>query len=183
MLDRFFAVLSITPSFLIHFLPIKCRIKALDMLYMLVRGWSVQSSFWFGQRSGQTSVKLGQPLVKLGQSSPNSGKCIPDLVLRVFGHGGPQSGRKRLGQTWSTLAKTGQTLGNVPQISFRGYLMRLALVGSGRLGLGCLFSRANTRENPGGKNGVMTLGFTIYKPTPTVTFQALIKPSSSLQIP
>ena len=64
-----------------------------------------------------------------------------------------------LGQTWSTLAKTGQTLGNVPQISFRGYLMRLALVGSGQLGLGCLFSRADTRENPGGKNGVMTTIF------------------------
>ena len=145
------------------------------MLYMLVKGWSVQSSFWFGQRSGQTSVKLGQ-------SSPNSGKCIPDRVLRVFGHGGPQSGRKRLGQTWSTLAKTGQTLGNVPQISFRGYLMWLALVGSGRLGSGCLFSRANTRENPGGKNGVMTLGFTIYKPTPTVTFQALIFSSNPIKI-
>jgi hypothetical protein len=31
-----------------------------------------------------------------------------------------------------------------------------ALVGSGRLGSGCLFLRADTRENPGGKNGVMT---------------------------
>ena len=31
-----------------------------------------------------------------------------------------------------------------------------ALVASGRLGSGCLFLHADTRENPGGKNGVMT---------------------------
>jgi hypothetical protein len=31
-----------------------------------------------------------------------------------------------------------------------------AVVGSGRLGSGCLVLRANTRENPGGKNSVMT---------------------------
>jgi hypothetical protein len=36
-------------------------------------------------------------------------------------------------------------------------LMWQALVGSGRLGSGCLVLRADTRENPGGKNGVMTL--------------------------
>jgi hypothetical protein len=36
------------------------------------------------------------------------------------------------------------------------YLMRRALVGSDRLGSGCLVLRADTRENPGGKNGVMT---------------------------
>jgi hypothetical protein len=34
--------------------------------------------------------------------------------------------------------------------------MRRALVGSDRLGSGCLVLRADTRENPGGKNGVMT---------------------------
>jgi hypothetical protein len=36
--------------------------------------------------------------------------------------------------------------------------MRRALVGSDRLGPGCLVLRADTRENPGGKNGVMTGG-------------------------
>jgi hypothetical protein len=36
--------------------------------------------------------------------------------------------------------------------------MRRALVGSDRLGPGCLVLRADTRENPGGKNGVMTEG-------------------------
>jgi hypothetical protein len=35
--------------------------------------------------------------------------------------------------------------------------MRRALVGSDRLGPGCLVLRADTRENPGGKNGVMTV--------------------------
>jgi hypothetical protein len=34
--------------------------------------------------------------------------------------------------------------------------MRRALVGSDRLGSSCLVLRADTRENPGGKNGVMT---------------------------
>jgi hypothetical protein len=34
--------------------------------------------------------------------------------------------------------------------------MRRALIGSDRLGSGCLVLRTDTRENPGGKNGVMT---------------------------
>ena len=44
-----------------------------------------------------------------------------------------------------------------PEPSSWGYLMWRALVGSGRLGSGCLVLRADTRENPRGKNGVMTL--------------------------
>uniref|UniRef100_A0A2N9G3R2 Uncharacterized protein n=1 Tax=Fagus sylvatica TaxID=28930 RepID=A0A2N9G3R2_FAGSY len=61
--------------------------------YVLRNGqgaWSVRFSFWSGQRSGQTLVKLGQPwsnLVEFGQSSPNSWKCIPDFISRVSGHG------------------------------------------------------------------------------------------------
>jgi hypothetical protein len=43
-----------------------------------------------------------------------------------------------------------------PGPSSWGYLMWRALVGSGRLGSGCLILRADTRENPVGKNGVMT---------------------------
>jgi hypothetical protein len=39
-----------------------------------------------------------------------------------------------------------------------------ALDGSGRLGSGCLILRADTRENPGGKNGVMTSSITSSKP-------------------
>uniref|UniRef100_A0A2N9I9W0 Uncharacterized protein n=1 Tax=Fagus sylvatica TaxID=28930 RepID=A0A2N9I9W0_FAGSY len=90
-------------------------------------GGQFDSSFWSGQWSGQTLVKLGQPwsnLVELGQSSPNSWRCIPDYISRVSGHGGSQSGWKRSGQTsvnpsqaWSTLVKLGQTFGKcVPDL-------------------------------------------------------------------
>ena len=118
--------------------------------------------------------------------------------------------RSNLGQTWSNLVKTPQTLGNVSRTTFQGFLgtvgpsrvgngsvkprsnlaqpwsnlvnpsqtwsnfgkcaldpiLRLfawrALVGSGRLGSGCLVLRADTRENPGGKNGVMTVAPSLF---------------------
>ena len=38
-----------------------------------------------------------------------------------------------------------------------------ALVGSGRLGLGCLILRVDTQENPGGKNGVMTVAPSLFR--------------------
>uniref|UniRef100_A0A2N9H5Y0 Uncharacterized protein n=1 Tax=Fagus sylvatica TaxID=28930 RepID=A0A2N9H5Y0_FAGSY len=85
-------VLTITPSFLVRFRPVKYGIEALNILYTLVMGWSVQASFWSGQRSSQT-------LVKLGQNSPNSGKRILSRLSRVFGHSGRQWGQKRLGET------------------------------------------------------------------------------------
>jgi hypothetical protein len=66
------------------------------------------------------------------------------------------NGSVKPGQTWSTLVELGQTSGDVSRIFFWGYLMWRAFVGSGRLGSGCLVLRANTRENPVGKNGVMT---------------------------
>ena len=128
----FFAVLTITPSFLIRFWPVKCRIEALITFFRMVQGRSVRFSFRSGKRSGQTLVKLGQPwsnLVEFGQSSPNSWKCIPDYISRVSGYGGSYSGWKRLGQTsvnpsqtWSTLVKLGQTLGNVSRTFFIGVL-------------------------------------------------------------
>uniref|UniRef100_A0A2N9GJ23 Uncharacterized protein n=1 Tax=Fagus sylvatica TaxID=28930 RepID=A0A2N9GJ23_FAGSY len=81
----------------------------------------------------------------------------------------PWSNLVNLGQTWSNLVKALQTLGNVSRTSFQGFLGKVdpsragngsvkprALVGSDRLGSGCLVLRADTRENPGGKNGVMT---------------------------
>ena len=43
-----------------------------------------------------------------------------------------------------------------PEPSSWEYLMWRALVRSGRLGSGCLVLCADTRENPGGKNRVMT---------------------------
>uniref|UniRef100_A0A2N9HJ11 UDP-glycosyltransferases domain-containing protein n=1 Tax=Fagus sylvatica TaxID=28930 RepID=A0A2N9HJ11_FAGSY len=83
------------------------------------QGRSVRSSFWSGQRSGQTSVNLRSNLVKLGQSSPNFGKCILDHVLRVSRYSGPRSGQKWLGQTSvklgqlrSNLVNPGQTWSN-----------------------------------------------------------------------
>uniref|UniRef100_A0A2N9HQC1 Integrase catalytic domain-containing protein n=1 Tax=Fagus sylvatica TaxID=28930 RepID=A0A2N9HQC1_FAGSY len=42
-------------------------------------------------KSWSNLVNLGSNLVEFGQSPPNSGKCIPDRVSRVFGHSGPQS--------------------------------------------------------------------------------------------
>jgi hypothetical protein len=113
VLDRFFTILTITPSFLIRFWPVKCRIEALIMFFRMVKERSVRFSFWSGQRSGQT-------LVKLGQNSPNSGKRILDRVSRVFGHSGPRSGQKRSGQTWSTLVKHGRTSGDVSRTFFLG---------------------------------------------------------------
>jgi hypothetical protein len=38
-----------------------------------------------------------------------------------------------------------------------GYLLWRVLVGSGWFGLGFLVLRVDTQENPGGKNGVMTV--------------------------
>uniref|UniRef100_A0A2N9EYA1 Uncharacterized protein n=1 Tax=Fagus sylvatica TaxID=28930 RepID=A0A2N9EYA1_FAGSY len=155
--------LAITPSFLVRFRPVKYGIEALDhSLSELVKGVvSSIPAFWSGQRSGQTLVKLGQPwsnLVEFGQSSPNSGKCIPDSHFEGFsGHSGPPSGQETawstLGQTWSTLVKPWSNLVKpwemCPGPSSWEYLMWRALVGSGRLGSGCLVLRADTRENPG----------------------------------
>uniref|UniRef100_A0A2N9F109 Uncharacterized protein n=1 Tax=Fagus sylvatica TaxID=28930 RepID=A0A2N9F109_FAGSY len=74
----------------------------------------------FGLVNGQTLVKLGQPwsnLVEFGQSPPNSGKCIPDRVSRVFGHSGPQSGQERSGQTFVKLGQPWSNFGRcVPDL-------------------------------------------------------------------
>ena len=157
MLDHFFAVLTITPSFLVCFWPVKCRIEALIMFFRMVKEWSVRFSFWSGQWSGQTSVKLGQPwsnLVEFGQSPPNSGKCVPDHILRASEHSGVlvrlETARSNLGQTsvnlgqtWSTLVKLGQTLGNVSRTFFRGVfdVARLHRVMLARPGLSRLACR------------------------------------------
>ena len=45
-----------------------------------------------------------------------------------------------------------------PRLLLEVILTWWALVGSGWLGLGCLVLRADTRENPEGRNEVMTLG-------------------------
>uniref|UniRef100_A0A2N9G4E7 Uncharacterized protein n=1 Tax=Fagus sylvatica TaxID=28930 RepID=A0A2N9G4E7_FAGSY len=156
----FSKVLTITSSFLVRFWPVKCRIEALIMFFRMVKEQvsSIQLSVWSTVRSN-----LGQPwsnLVKFGQSPPNSRKCIPDYVSRVSGYGGSYLGQKRSGQT---LVKLSQPCSNLvklremcPRSSSWGHLMWRAFVGSGRLGSGCLVLHAYTRENPVGKNGVMT---------------------------
>jgi hypothetical protein len=65
-------------------------------------------------------------------------------------------------QTWSTLVKLGQTLGNVSRTFFLGVFDAASPLGSDRLGSGCLVLRADTRENPGGKNGVMTVAPSLF---------------------
>ena len=74
---------------------------------------------------------------------------------------GLETARSNLGQT---LVNPSQTWSNFSELwevypgpSSWGYLMWRALVGSGRRGSGCLVLRADTRENPGGKNRVMTV--------------------------
>ena len=71
-----------------------------------------------------------------------------------------------LSQTWSTSVKLGQTSPNsgkcAPRLHLEVILMWWALVGSGRLGSGCLVLHADTRENPGGKNGVMTVAPSLF---------------------
>ena len=153
MLDRFFAVLTITPSFLVRFRPVKYRIEALNVFFRMVQGQLVRFSFRSGQQSGQILVKLGQPwstLVEFGQSFPNSWKCIPDYISRVSGHSGSLSGLRQLGQTSvklrSTLVKLGQTLGNVSRTFFMGVfdvarLCRVMLARSGLSRLACRHSR------------------------------------------
>uniref|UniRef100_A0A2N9H5S1 Integrase catalytic domain-containing protein n=1 Tax=Fagus sylvatica TaxID=28930 RepID=A0A2N9H5S1_FAGSY len=97
-----FNVLATTLSFLVRFRPVKYGIEALDILYTLVKGWSVRSSFWSGQWSGQTLVKLGQPWSNLVEVKLSK-LLVPETS---------RSNRSNLGQTsvnpsqtWSNLGK------------------------------------------------------------------------------
>jgi hypothetical protein len=127
VLDRFFAVLAIILSFLLRFRPVKYGIEALDILYTLAKGWSVRACFWSGQRSGQTLVKLGRIWSKLSKLL----EMYPGLHYKGFWARwvlvGLETAWSNLGQTsvnpgqtWSTLVKLGQTLGNVSWTFFLG---------------------------------------------------------------
>jgi hypothetical protein len=122
--DRFFAVLATTLSFLTRFRPVKYGIEALDILYTLVKGWSVRFPFlvWSMVRSnlGQTWSKPSKLL-----------EMYPGLHFKGFWARwvlvGLETARSNLGQTlvnssqtWSTLVKLGQTLGNVSRTFFLG---------------------------------------------------------------
>ena len=130
---------------------------------------SIQLSVWSTVRSN-----LGQTwstLVKLGRiwSKPSKlWEMCPVPHFEAFWAWrtlvGLETARSNLGQPWSNLVNPSQTWSNFSELwevypgpSSWGYLMWRALVGSGRLGSGCLVWRADTRENPGGKNGVMTV--------------------------
>uniref|UniRef100_A0A2N9FHC0 Uncharacterized protein n=1 Tax=Fagus sylvatica TaxID=28930 RepID=A0A2N9FHC0_FAGSY len=89
---------------------------------------SIQLSVWSNGpvKPWSNLVNLGQTWSNLVKALRNSGKCIPDHVLRVS-------------RAWWVLVGLETARSNL-----------------GRLGSGCLVLRADTRENPGGKNGVMT---------------------------
>jgi hypothetical protein len=120
VLDRFFTVLTITPPFLVRFWPVKCRIEVLIMFFRMVKERSVRFSFWSGQRSGQTLVKLGQPwsnLVKILRTLGN----VSWAAFRGFsGIVGPSQVRNGLVKPWSNLVNPGQTSGDVSRIFFLG---------------------------------------------------------------
>ena len=127
MLDRFFAVLTITPSFLVRFRPVKRRIEALITYFRMVKERSVRFSFRSGQRSGQTLVKLG----RIWSKPSKLWEMCPEPHFEGFWAWwvlvGLETARSNLGQTsvnpsqtWSTLVKLGQTLGNVSRTFFMG---------------------------------------------------------------
>jgi hypothetical protein len=154
-----FTVLPITLSFFIRFQPVKYRIEALDVFHAMVKGAvsPIQLLVWSTAWSN-----LGQTwstLVKLGQTSPNSGKCAPGPVSRLFCCGGAPVGLDWLGQTWSNLLELREMCSG-PCLKI--LLIWWVPVRSDRLGPGCLVLRADTRENLGGKNRVITVAPSLF---------------------
>jgi hypothetical protein len=115
VLDRFFAVLTITSSFLVRFGPVKYRIEALITFFRMVRERSVQFSFRSGQQSGQTLVKLGQPWSNLVKTLQTLGNVSRTAFRGFLGQMDPsQAGNgQTLVQPWSTLVKLGQPWSNL----------------------------------------------------------------------
>uniref|UniRef100_A0A2N9IH77 Uncharacterized protein n=1 Tax=Fagus sylvatica TaxID=28930 RepID=A0A2N9IH77_FAGSY len=122
--DRFFAVLATTLSFLVRFRPVKYGIEALDILYTLVKGWSVRFQFlvWSMVRSnlGQTLVKPWSNLVEFGQKLSKLLEMYPGPHFKGF---------------WARWDPSRVGNGSVKPSAG---LVRAALV-----------LRADTRENPG----------------------------------
>ena len=128
----------------------------------MVRRWSAQFSFWSGQRVGQTLVKLGQtPGNVFWAPSRGSFDVVSPCRVRMAW--------SNFGQTWSTLVKLGQNWPNLPEpremcseLYPKAFLMWWTPVESDWLGSGCLVLRADTRENSGGKNRVMTVAPSLF---------------------
>jgi hypothetical protein len=129
---------------------------------------SIQFLVWSIVRSN-----LGQTwstLVKLGRIWSKLSKLLevyPGLHFKGFWARrtlvGLETARSNLGQTSVNPSQTWSNPGKcVSDLLLGEYLMRRALVGSDRLGSGCLVLRADTRENPGGKNGVMTVAPSLF---------------------
>uniref|UniRef100_A0A2N9G516 Aminotransferase-like plant mobile domain-containing protein n=1 Tax=Fagus sylvatica TaxID=28930 RepID=A0A2N9G516_FAGSY len=131
--DQVAAVLATTLSFLVRFRPVKYGIEALDILYTIGQGVvsSIQFLVWSIRSNLGHLVNLGQTWSNLVKALQTLGRCIPDYISRVSGHGGTlvglETARSNLGQTsvnpsqtWSTLVKLGQTLGNVSRTFFLG---------------------------------------------------------------
>jgi hypothetical protein len=150
-------VLPITPSFLVRFRPVNYRIEALIAFYTMVRGWSVRFSFWSGQRSGQTSVKLGQTWSIFSKLSGNVSRAAFQGFSGIVDHSwvrnsivNPWSNLVNPGQTWLTLVKFGQTLGNVSWTFFLGVfdVVSPRWIWPAQFGLSC-FACRHSRKSRG----------------------------------
>jgi hypothetical protein len=113
VLDRCFTVLTITPSFLVRFWPLKCRIEALITFFRMVKERSVRFSFRSGQWSGQTLVKLGQPWSNLVKILRTLGNVSWAAFRGLSGIVGPSRVRNGLVKPWSNLVNLGQTWSNL----------------------------------------------------------------------
>uniref|UniRef100_A0A2N9G993 Uncharacterized protein n=1 Tax=Fagus sylvatica TaxID=28930 RepID=A0A2N9G993_FAGSY len=163
----FSKVLTITSSFLVRFGPVKYRIEALITFFRMVKGAvsSIQFSVW-----STVQVKPWSNLVNLGRIWSKLSKLremYPGTAFRGFlgqvdpsraGNGSVKPW-SNFGQPWSNLVNPGQTLGNVSWTFSLGVFDATRLRWIIRAWVrAALVLRADTRENPGGKNGVMTDG-------------------------
>ena len=69
----------------------------------------------------------------------------------------PQSNLVNLGQLWSNLVKPPWISRNVFWLCLKGFLVQLVPPGPSPLGPSCLVLSFVTRENPGGKNRILTV--------------------------
>ena len=128
-----FTVLSITPSFLVRFLPVKYQIEALNMLYTLVRERSVRSGFW----SSQTLVKLGQTwskLFELWEMYPGPRfEGFLGIVDPSWVRNGLVKLQSTLGQLWSNLVNLGKTWSDFGKCALDPFLRLFVMAGLRRI--------------------------------------------------
>ena len=115
MLDRFSTVWTITPSFLVRFWPVKCRIEALITFFRMFKERSVRFSFRSGQRSGQTLVNLSQTWSNLVKALQTLGNVSRTTFWGFLGMVGPNRVRNGSVKPWSNLGQPGSNLVNPSQ--------------------------------------------------------------------